>query len=280
VTITVDTMGMDAVEAERRAALGPLRVLADACLLAQRNLRKVCRNVRFVLFTTVQPILQLVLFAFVFGNIVDIPGYQELIIPAVLIQTVTFSAMGAGVGIANDLNTGMIERLRSLPIARSAFLLGRTLADGVRLGLQAGLLVAVAGLFGFRFQNGPVNAVASVVVVVLFGVALTSFATWAGFVVRDAEVVQAATFIPLLPLIFTSSAFAPVSSLPEPMRPLAVWSPVTAAVDLTRSLALGDSAMEAFGAPELGTSALRFAAWWLLIVVLFTSLAIRRYQTG
>jgi ABC transporter DrrB family efflux protein len=280
VTITVDSMGTEAVDAERRAALGPLRVLADGGLLAQRNLRKVSRNVRFMLFAIVQPILQLVLFAFVFGGIVDIPGYQDLIVPAVLIQTVTFSAMGAGVGIANDLNTGMIERLRSLPIARSAFLVGRTLADSVRLGLQALLLVLVASLFGFRFHNGPVAAAASVLVVVLFGVALTSFATWAGFVVRDAEVVQAATFIPLLPLIFTSSAFAPVSSLPAPMRPLAVWSPVTAAVDLARTLALDGDSLAAFGAPGLAVSALRFAAWWVVIVAVFTTLAIRRYRLG
>ena len=230
----------ESFHAETAAALGVMRLLADIGLLAQRNLRKTSRNVRFLLFATIQPALQLVLFAFVFGAIVDIPDYRNLIVPAVLIQTVTFSAMSSGVGVANDLNSGMVERLRSLPVARSAYLLGRAVTDGVRLGLQAILLMVVASAMGFRFGNGIAFGLASVVAVVVFGVALASVSTWLGFVVRDAEAVQAATFVPLLPLMFTSSAFSPVESLPEIMRPFAVWNPVTAAVDTARGLALGD----------------------------------------
>jgi ABC transporter DrrB family efflux protein len=280
VTITVDSVGLDAVEAERRAELGPLRVLADVGLLAQRNLTKVRRNVRFIVITTIQPTLQLVLFSFVFGSIVDIPDYRNLIVPAVLIQTITFTAMGAGVGIANDVNTGMIERLRSLPIARSAFLVGRGVADGVRISLQTALLIVVATLIGFRFQNGFVFGVAAMVVAVLFGIALTSFSMWVGFVAKDAEIVQAATFIPLLPLLFTSSAFSPVNHLPEPMRPLAIWNPFTAAIDTVRGLTMGEEALTAFGSPGLALSAVLFVLWWIVIVVLFTSLSIRRYKTG
>jgi ABC-2 type transport system permease protein/oleandomycin transport system permease protein len=280
VTITVDSVGVDAVDAERRAELGALRVLADVGLLAQRNLRKNSRNLRFIVITTIQPTLQLVLFSAVFGAIVDIPGYRNLIVPAVLIQTVTFTAMGSGVGIANDLNTGMIERLRSLPIARSAFLIGRTVADSVRLTLQTMLLVVVAGTIGFRFQNGAVFGFGAVVVVVLFGVALTTFSTWVGFVARDAEIVQAATFIPLLPLLFTSSAFSPVDNLPEAMRPIAQWNPFTAAIDAVRGLSLGDEAAGVFGGPGLWPSLLHFGIWWILVVGLFTTLSVRRYRTG
>jgi ABC transporter DrrB family efflux protein len=280
VTITVDSVGVDAVDAERRAELGLLRVLADAGLLAQRNLTKVRRNVRYIVITTIQPTLQLVLFSLVFGSIVDIPDYRNLIVPAVLIQTVTFTAMGAGVGIANDVNTGMIERLRSLPIARSAFLAGRGLADGIRLSLQTTLLIGVAGLIGFRFHNGFAFGLGAVVVVVLFGIALTSFSMWVGFVAKDAEIVQAATFIPLLPLLFTSSAFTPVRNLPEAMRPLAIWNPFTAAIDTTRGLAMGDEAAAVFGGPGLAASALHFSLWWVVIVGLFTVLSVRRYKTG
>jgi ABC transporter DrrB family efflux protein len=275
-TITVD----DGVYIDQCNALSPLRLAADILLLAQRNLRKISRNVRFMLFTTIQPALQLVLFAFVFGAIVDIPDYRNLIVPAVLIQTVTFSAMGAGVGIANDLNSGMVERLRSLPVARSAYLLGRTVADGVRLALQATLLTGVAAVMGFRFGSGIVAGMASVAAVVAFGVALATFATWVGFVVRDAEVVQAATFVPLLPLMFTSSAFSPVGSLPEVMRPVAIWNPVTAAVDTTRGLALGEPALAVFGGPGLADSALHLALWCVGISWLFTALAVRRYRLG
>jgi ABC-2 type transport system permease protein/oleandomycin transport system permease protein len=277
VTVTVDA---DVVGAERRADLGLLRVLADAGLLAQRNLRKTSRNFRFMMVATIQPMLQLVLFAFVFGGIVDIPNYRSMIVPAVLVQTVTFSATSSGLGIANDLNAGMVERLRSLPIARSAFLVGRIVADAVRLTLQAVLLVAVAGLIGFRFENGFLCGVASVAVIVLLAVALTSFTTWVGFVVREVETVQAATFIPMLPLIFASSAFSPVRNLPAALRPLASWNPVTAAVDTARGLAMGERALVAFGSPDLVTSALHFGLWWVAIVVVFTTLSVRRYRLG
>ena len=256
------------------------RVLVDTGLLAQRNLLKTSRNVRWVLFATIQPALQLVLFSLVFGAIVDIPDYRNLIVPTVLIQAVTFSAMSSGVGIANDLNSGMVERLRSLPVARSAYLLARVVADGVRLALQASFLVVFAYVTGFRFGNGLVFGLASVVAVVVFGVALASFAMWLGFLIRDAEVVQAATFVPLLPLLFTSSAFSPVGSLPDVMRPIAAWNPVTAAVDTARGLALGDEALVVFGSPSLSASAVRLAVWCVVIAGSFTALAVRRYRHG
>jgi ABC transporter DrrB family efflux protein len=277
VTITVDPV---TGTAEDRAALPPQRVLADIALLAQRNLRKIARNVRFIVFTTIQPTLQLVLFVYVFGSVVAIPDYRDFVVPAVLVQTVTFAAMGSGVGIANDLNTGMVERLRALPIARSAFLVGRTVSDSVRLAIQALLLVVVASAIGFRFTNGFPAAVAAVAVVVLFGVALTCFSTWVGFVVKDPEAVQAATFIPLLPLVFTSSAFSPIDRLPAAMVPIARWNPVTAAIDTTRGLALGERALRVFGGPDLGASALHFGVWWAVIVVVFTALSVRRYRLG
>src|SRR5438105_5062040 len=111
---------------EERAALPPSRVLADIGLLAQRNLLRVVRNSQLLLFSTVQPLMQLILFAYVFGAVARVPGvnYKDFVVPAVLVQTMVFSAMGSGVGIAYDLHSGMVDRFRSLPIARSAFLVG------------------------------------------------------------------------------------------------------------------------------------------------------------
>src|SRR4051794_38641979 len=158
--------------------------------------------------------MQLILFAYVFGAVAQGIGggisYKDFVVPAVLVQTMTFSAMGSGVGIANDLQTGMIDRFRSLPIARSAFLVGRTVSDSLRLGIQAVLLSVASVAMGFRFHNGVAGALGMIVVVVLFGMALTAFSAWVGLAVGDPESVQAAVFIPVLPLIFTSSAFAPV----------------------------------------------------------------------
>jgi ABC-2 type transport system permease protein/oleandomycin transport system permease protein len=268
---------------EERAALPPMRVIADIGLLAGRNLRRMTRNPQLIVFSTIQPMMQLILFAFVFGAVASVGGpvdYKDFVVPAVLIQSMTFAAMGSGVGIANDLQSGMVDRLRSLPIARSAFLVGRTVSDSTRLSIQALLLVIAGLLIGFRFHNGVLPAIGMFVVVVLFGVALTAFSTWIGLAVNNPETVQAAVFIPILPLVFTSSAFAPVSRLPGWMQPFARGNPVTAAIDTARGLALGEDALFRISGVHLHTAALHFALWWTAIVVLFTALAVRRYRLG
>jgi ABC-2 type transport system permease protein/oleandomycin transport system permease protein len=269
--------------AEERAALPPSRVLADIGLCTQRNLRKMMRNPRLIVFSTIQPFMQLMLFVFVFGSVASVGesiSYKDFVVPAVLIQTMTFAAMSSGIGIANDLHLGMIDRLRSLPIARSAFLVGRTASDSTRLGIQAGLLVICGLLIGFRFHNGVLGAVAMLVVVVMFGIAHPTYAGGVGHAVRSPEAVQAAVFIPMLPLVFTSSAFAPVSRLPGWMQPVARWSPVTAAIDSARGLALGNRTLQSFSGTSTTTALIHFAAWWLAIVVVFTTLAVRRYRIG
>lgn len=268
---------------EQRAALPPRRVLADIGLLAQRNLRRVMRNTGLIVFSTIQPLMQLILFAYVFTAVATVGGgvsYKDFVVPAVLVQSMTFSAMGSGVGIAYDLQSGMIDRFRVLPIARSAFLVGRTASDSLRLGLQSLLLVAASLFIGFHFQNGFWAGVGMVVVIVLFGIALTAFSAWIGLVVGDPETVQPAVFIPVLPLVFTSSAFAPVSQLPDWMQPVATINPITAAIDAARGLALGDDTLQRISDVSLNTALLEFAAWWIGIVGLFTWLAVRRYRRG
>jgi len=268
---------------EERAALGPPRVLADIALLARRNLLKVRRSTGLIVFSTIQPLMQLVLFAYVFGAIANLgPGlsYTDFVVPAVLVQALAFSAMGSGVGIAYDLQSGMIDRFRSLPIARSAFLVGRTLSDSLRLGIQSLLLVAASLVIGFSFHNGFLGAVGMVVVIVMFGMALTAFSAWVGLAIKDPETVQPAVFIPVLPLVFTSSAFAPVSRLPGWMQPLAKVNPITAAIDTARGLALGDRTLYRVSHVHLSTAAGRFALSWVLIVGVFTALAVHRYRVG
>ena len=268
---------------ESRAALPPMRVLADIGLITGRNLRRMLRNPQLIVFSTIQPMMQLILFAFVFGAVASVGGpvdYKDFVVPAVLVQSMTFAAMGSGVGIANDLQSGMVDRLRSLPIARSAFLVGRTVSDSTRLSIQALLLVAASWLIGFRFHNGVIPAIGMVIVVVMFGIALTAFSGWIGLAVNNPETVQAAVFIPILPLVFTSSAFAPISRLPGWMQPIAEWNPVTAAIDTARGLALGDAALFGISGVHLHTAALHFIIWWTLIVVVFTALAVHRYRLG
>ena len=275
---------LDVTTAGERAALPPTRVVRDIGLVAGRNLRKTIRNTGLVVFSTLQPLMQLVLFVEVFGAVIPSQSigvpYKDYVVPAVLVQTMTFSSMGSGVGIANDLQSGMIDRFRSLPIARSAFLVGRTMSDSLRLGIQAVLLVIASFILGFNFHNGFPSAVAMIVVIVLFGLALATFSAWVGLTLGDPETVQAAVFVPLLPLVFTSSAFAPISSLPGWMQPIARVNPITAAIDFARGLALGDDVLYKVNGIHLSTAAWHFALWWIAIVGVFTTLAVRRYRKG
>ena len=142
------------------------------------------------------------------------------------------------------------------------------------------MLVAASLLIGFRFQTGFWTAVGMVVVIVLFGIALTAFSAWLGLAIGDPETVQPAVFIPVLPLVFTSSAFAPVDQLPDWMQPIANVNPITAAIDAARGLALGSDTLEAISNVTLTQALIEFALWWVAIVGIFTWLAVRRYRRG
>jgi ABC-2 type transport system permease protein/oleandomycin transport system permease protein len=265
--------------AAERAVRSVPRVAHDVWLLAGRNIRKVLQNPRLIVFSTVQPVMQLVLFVFVFGSVVNIQGlsFKEFVVPAVIIQTMVFTGMQSGIGIAQDLHTGMIDRFRSLPIARSTFLLGRMAADTARLAFQAGMLVVTALLIGFHFRAGLAGAAGMIVIVILWGMALNTFSAFVGLTVKDPETTQAAVFLPLLPLIFTSSAFAPISRLPGWMQPVARVNPVTSAIDLARGLALGGGTLQRISNVSLAGALGRFAVAWAVIIGLSTTFAVRRY---
>ncbi len=268
--------------ARYRAALPLRRTVLDVHLLAKRNLMKVMRKPRFIIFSTLQPIMQLILFVFVFGSIAQLKGlglsYKDFVVPAVIIQTMTFTGVQSGIGIADDMNTGMIDRFRSLPIARASFLLGRTASDTARLTFQVLLLVVTALVIGFRFQNGLVSGGAMILIAIMFGMALITFSEFVGLAVKDPETVQAAMFIPLLPLVFTSSAFAPISRLPGWMQPFAKVNPVTSAIDTARGLSIGDDKLYKVSQVHLSTAFTRFAITWVIIMVLFTFLAVRQWR--
>jgi len=253
----------------------------DTLLITGRNLRKLTRVPGLIVFSTIQPLMLLLLFSFVFGGIAKVPGinYREYIVPAVLVQTLTFAGATTGVGLATDLQTGMIDRFRSLPIARSAVLVGRTLADSVRIALQTVLLLIAAYIIGFRFLDGPLAALAVFVLVVTFGACLSSFFAWLGLTLRDPETVQVAGFVPIFPLIFASSAFAPVRTLPGWMQWFAKVNPVTAATDTLRGLSVGSGPAHGFYTGHLGSSTWHMLLAMVTIFTLFTTMAVRRYRS-
>jgi len=248
------------------------QVSQNISTLAYRNLLKFYRNRQLLLLSIVQPLTNMMLFAYVFNNVANVPGvlYRDYVIPGVLTQAVMVAAMRTGVAVSHDSESGMNDRLRSLPIARSAALVGRTVSDTIRIGVQTAVLAAIAVTFvGFEFQYGWLRAIASIGVIALFGLAVTSFAAWVGLVSRNPEAAQTMLITPTLPFVFGSSGFAPVAQLPGWLQVFAQLNPVTSVVDLSRHLAIGGGLANPF---------IHYVLWTGAITVLFTYLGVRRYQ--
>jgi ABC transporter DrrB family efflux protein len=256
----------------------PRLTVADAAgniaTIAFRNLVKFYRNRQLLLLSVVQPLTNMMLFAYVFNGVAHIPGisYREFVIPGVLIQAVMVTAMRTGVTVSYDSDSGMNDRFRSLPIARSAVLVGRTLSDTARIAVQTLILTVVAcAAVGYTFHGGVLRAVPFVLVITVFGLAVTSFSVWVGLVASDPESAQTLLITPTLPLVFGSSGFAPVGQLPSWLRLFADVNPVSSAVDLSRALAVDGALVSPF---------IRFVLWTGGITITFTILAVRRYQRG
>jgi ABC-2 type transport system ATP-binding protein len=248
--------------------------LTDIGVVTMRNLRHFWRQPDLLVFSTIQPIMFVVLFVYVFGGAVGLalpPGvtYVDYLLPGILVQSVTFRASNTAVGLSEDLRRGVIDRFRSMPMARSAVLLGRTTADLVRNILIIGLMVVVGYLVGFRFQAGVLPALACVALVAAFGFALSWIFAFVSLVVRGAETAQTAGFVLLFPLVFASSVFVPVSSMPDWLQPIAEASPVTLTADAARTFALTG------GVPDSLGGAL---AWIVGIVAVFVPLSVWRYR--
>jgi ABC-2 type transport system ATP-binding protein len=247
---------------------------ADIAVVTTRNLRHFWRQPDLLIFSTIQPVMFVVLFVYVFGGAVGLAlpsgvTYVDYLLPGIFVQSVTFRASNTAVGLSEDLRRGVIDRFRSMPMARSAVLVGRTAADLVRNVLIIGLMVVVGYLVGFRFQGGVFPALACVALVAAFGFALSWIFAFVSLVVRGAETAQTAGFVVLFPLVFASSVFVPVSSMPSWLQPLAKASPVTLTADAARTLALTG------GVPGSLAGAL---AWIVGLLAVFAPLSVWRYR--
>jgi ABC-2 type transport system ATP-binding protein len=246
----------------------------DSAVVTIRNLRHFWRQPDLLVFSTIQPIMFVILFVYVFGGAVGLalpPGvtYVDYLLPGIFVQSVTFRASNTAVGLSEDLRRGVIDRFRSMPMARSAVLVGRTTADLVRNVLIIALMIAVGYLVGFRFQAGVIPALGCVALVAAFGFALSWIFAFVSLVVRGAETAQTAGFVLLFPLVFASSIFVPISSMPSWLQPIAKASPVTLTADAARTLALTG------GVPDSLGGAL---AWIVGIVAVFVPLSVWRYR--
>jgi ABC-2 type transport system ATP-binding protein len=248
--------------------------IRDSAVVTMRNLRHFWRQPDLLIFSTIQPIMFVVLFVYVFGGAVGLAlphgvSYVDYLLPGIFVQSVTFRASNTAVGLSEDLRRGVIDRFRSMPMARSAVMVGRTTADLVRNILIIGLMIGVGYLVGFSFHAGIPAALACVALVAAFGFALSWIFAFVSLVVRGAETAQTAGFVLLFPLVFASSVFVPVSTTPGWLQPIAKVSPVTLTADAARKLALTGGTSN-----SLGWS----LAWIVGIVAVFVPLSVWRYR--
>ena len=249
--------------------------LSDIFVLVKRNLLRYVRLPQLLVFSTIQPIMFVLLFAFVFGGAIATPGvdYINYLIPGILVQTVLFGASQTTVGLAEDLSKGIVDRFRSLPMARSAVLAGRTLADSIRNVFVVLLMLLVGALIGFRFQGSLWESVLSVIVVVLFGFAFSWISALIGLLTKDPETAQVAGFIWIFPLVFASSAFVPVQTMPGWLQAFAKVQPISVTVNAVRYLTSGGAAPGTDGA-----AVWQSLLWMLAILFVFVPLAVRQYR--
>lgn len=243
----------------------------DAWIVCRRNLQATTRVPELVVFSTIQPVMFVLLFVYVFGGAIPVPGlpYKDFLMPGIFVQTVVFGAMITGIGLAEDLQRGLIDRFRSLPMARSAVLTGRTLSDLVRNAFIVLVMLLVGLAVGFRFRTGIVEILAGIGLLLLFAYGFSWISATVGLSVRSAEAAQSGGFIWVFPLTFASSAFVPVTSMPGWLQAFARHQPVTVTVDAVRALFLGG---------PVTSAAVQSLAWTAGILLVFVPLAVRTYR--
>jgi ABC-2 type transport system permease protein len=257
--------------------------LTDGWVVTKRNLIKIKRIPDLLIFSTIQPIMFVLLFAFVFGGAISIPGvnYREYLMAGIFTQTVAFGSGITAIGLADDLQKGIIDRFRSLPMSRAAVLIGRTTSDLLNNVFVLAIMVVCGLAVGWRIHTNPLEATAGFVLLLVFGYAMTWVAAVIGLSVRSVEVAQSAGFIWMFPLTFLSNAFISSSTLPSWLQPVADWNPISSVVLALRDLWGNAPAGAARGAGFPAQHPLLLSVIWITgILVIFMPLAIARYRSA
>jgi len=262
--------------------------VSDWWVITKRNLITYLRKPDLLVFSTIQPVMFVLLFVFVFGGAFEriLPAnvsYVDFLMPGIFVQTAIFAATQTGVGLADDLQKGLIDRFRSLPMARSAVLAGRTAADTVSVAFQTVLMLIVAYAVGYRLHEGGIEALLAFALIIAVGYVVTWIAAFAGLALKTIEAVQAALFTIVFPFVFVSSAFVPVATFEPWLQPIARNNPVTIWVNTVRVLTLGDRVTESKSAlfadiPSLGNLLWTSTIWLVGILAVAAFLGVRKYR--
>ena len=249
-----------------------MTAFADSLVIARRNLLRIPRQPDLLLSFTVQPVMFVLLFAYVFGGAIDTPGfddYKDFLMPGIITQSIAFGGFITAIGLSEDLNKGLIDRFRSLPMARSAVLAGRTAADIVTNSVSLTIMVIVGLIIGFDFKTGVPQVIAGFALVLFFGYVFSWIFAFFGLKSSSPESAQSLGFITVFPLTFISSAFVPTDSMPSALQTFADVNPFTVVVNALRHLWLDTPA---------GNSVWGALAWSAGLLAVFAPLAVSSYR--
>ena len=261
-----------------------MNAIADSIVITKRQLLQLARVPEVLIFSTIQPVMFVLLFRYVFGGSIETGqpgGYVQLLMPGIFVQTVAFTLAATASGLAEDMKKGLIDRFRSLPIARSALILGRTLGDSL-LNIVVLAVMGIAGfVVGWRPSSGVFSIALGFLFLLFFGYALSWVGIYIGLSARDARVVQNISFLVTFPLTFLSNAFAPTTGMPRPLQYVAEWNPVSTMVAACRQL---------FGLEnEFGATAGSFPSenpltmsliYMAIIMIIFVPMSVKKYQNA
>ena len=259
-----------------------MRAVTDTLIITQRQLRLLTRVPEVLIFSTIQPVMFVLLFRYVFGGSIDTGqpgGYVQLLMPGIFVQTVAFTLAGTASGLAEDMKKGLIDRFRSLPISQSALVLGRTLGDSL-LNIVVLAVMGIAGyLVGWRPSSGALNVAVGFLFLLFFGYALSWVGIYVGLSASDARVVQNVSFLVTFPLTFLSNAFAPTTGMPRALQYFAEWNPVSTMVAACRELfGLENQFGATAGSFPSENPLLTSFIYMISIMAIFITISVRKYK--
>jgi ABC-2 type transport system permease protein len=256
--------------------------VGDCLALTRRNLTHVRHVPEKLIDVTLQPLMFVLLFAYVFGGAIHVSdgSYHEYLMGGIIVQTLAFAVMGTAVGLADDMGKGVVDRFRSLPMARSAVLAGRALADMVSNAIALAVLVVAGLIVGWGIHDGAGSAIAGFALVLLFAYAMTWAGILLGLLVRTPDAAQGFVFVVIFPLTFLANTFVSTQDLPSGLREVAEWNPISAVVAAVRDLFGNPTGLPADAAWPLEHAIPLSIAWSLAILAVCVPLAVRRYRAA
>jgi ABC-2 type transport system permease protein len=259
-----------------------MSAVTDTLIITQRQLRLLTRVPEVLIFSTIQPVMFVLLFRYVFGGSIDTGqpgGYVQLLMPGIFVQTVAFTLAGTASGLAEDMKKGLIDRFRSLPISQSALVMGRTLGDSL-LNIVVLAVMGIAGyLVGWRPSSGPLSVAIGFLFLLFFGYALSWVGIYVGLSASDARVVQNVSFLVTFPLTFLSNAFAPTTGMPRALQYFAEWNPVSTMVAACRELfGLENQFGATAGSFPSENPLLTSFIYMIIIMAIFIPISVRKYK--